>query len=59
MATTSNTFARKKKNRLSATRPLRTAKLTNLFLRGALGAKLAVDILYACVDDGGVGPDQA
>jgi hypothetical protein len=36
MATTSNTFARKKKNRLSATRPLRPAKLPNLFLRGAL-----------------------
>ncbi|MDB5772759.1 MAG: hypothetical protein JWM42_3133 [Burkholderia sp.] len=36
MATTSNTFASKKKNRLSATRPLRPAKLTNLFLRGAL-----------------------
>ncbi|MEN3366478.1 MAG: hypothetical protein V7606_3752 [Burkholderiales bacterium] len=36
MATTSNAFARKKKNRLSATRPLRPAKLNNLFLRGAL-----------------------
>ncbi|MEN3365339.1 MAG: AsmA family protein [Burkholderiales bacterium] len=36
MATTSNTFARRKQNRLSAPRPLWPAKLCKLFLRGAL-----------------------